>query len=149
MLKSQNALFTGYLSIFLRESIFMTNLIYVGPMTGNILKKISGGNEKEELDQTWNFIGRAGSGTIASFISHPFDVASRQQQVIFGQTGKKVSLLRALAELHRTHMTIKFDAPLDFFRTYPWFKGGAYRMWLASFGGAVLGGSYEYFTQQY
>jgi hypothetical protein len=148
-LRSQNAFFTGYLSIVLRETIFMTNLIYVGPMTGSILKKISGNKEEEGLDKTWNFIGRAVSGTIASFISHPFDVASREQQVIFGKTGKKVSLLRALADLHRTHMAKKFDSPLEFFKTYPWFKGGAYRMWLGSFGGAVLGGSYEYFTQQY
>ncbi len=127
----------------------MTNLIYVGPMTGKILKKISGNNEEQELDKTWNFIGRTVSGIIASFISHPLDVASREQQVIFGKTGSKVSLFRALADIHRSHMAKSFEKYSEFLKTYPWFKGGAYRMWLGSFGGAVLGGFYEYFTQQY
>lgn len=148
-LRSQNAFFTGYLSIVLRETIFMTNLIYVGPMTGKILKKISGNNEQESLDKTWNFIGRAVSGTIASLISHPFDVASREQQVIFGKTGSRVSFLRALADLHQSHLGKSFEKHSEFLKTHPWFKGGFYRMWLGSFGASVLGGSYEYFTQQY
>lgn len=148
-LKSNNGFFVGNFGVVLRETIFMTNMIYIGPWTGNLMKKLSGSNNKEEVSLFWNFLGRSTSGVLCTILSHPFDVASRTQQIKFGEVGQKMNLFQVLLDLHREHIAKNHETLTGFLKDYPWFRGATCRMWLGTFGGATLGGFYEYFSKQY
>lgn len=81
---NKRGFFVGFMGTTLREIIFMTNMIYVGPWTGRLMHRLSGSSDDEQMGGYWNFLGRSTSGLLSTFVSHPFDVAARKQQMIFG-----------------------------------------------------------------
>jgi hypothetical protein len=61
----------------------MTNILYIGPRIGIIIKKLStNSREGDRASDFWRFTGRCTSGIISTFISQPFDVVARQQQLL-------------------------------------------------------------------
>lgn len=66
-------LFTGFLPMTIRESIFILSVIHLGPGLGRILN----GKKSQEPSALKEFQGRAIMGAITTFSSQPFDVLAR------------------------------------------------------------------------
>jgi hypothetical protein len=66
-------LFTGFLPMAVRESIFILSVIHLGPGLGRILN----GKEQKEPSALKDFEGRVIMGAITTFFSQPFDVLAR------------------------------------------------------------------------
>jgi purine-cytosine permease-like protein len=71
-------LFTGFIPMMMRESIFIANVAYIGPATGKLMNKFF--NNKNESDASYDFYGRLASGLFTTFISQPFDSLARSLQ---------------------------------------------------------------------
>jgi len=68
-------IFTGFTPLMIRETIFCANVAYVGPATGQFLKRKL--KNSKYSDTTWDILGRLTSGIFLGLISHPLHVLGR------------------------------------------------------------------------
>ncbi len=131
-------LFRGFIPTVFRESMFILNVLYIGPH----LAKIFNQNKDENPDMVLTFLGRISSGVATTLISQPFDCIARELQMR-GLKGKSVDALDCLKSMHREYK--KQNQPLW---KHPLMKGSLPRIVLASYGGAIAGGLFEMFDKQ-
>jgi len=133
-----NAIWTGFTPMIAREAIFITSVMHLGPSLGKILQ----GNSNEN-PLFWSSIGRVITGIITTLISQPFDMLARVMQItLYENPNQKPRILNCLQKVHKQYKnnTNKFSHPL--------FRGAIPRMGLATFGGTVAGGFFDYFRMK-
>lgn len=84
-------------------------------------------------------------GIIATYISQPFDVLSRRQQITFSNENKKEGLRSAMSSLKDGYRKVNPKMAMKDLYKHPLIAGISCRMWLGTFGGAVIKGLYDYF----
>jgi hypothetical protein len=84
-------------------------------------------------------------GVIATYISQPFDVSSRRQQITFNNEHEKKGLLETMSSLKNTYRKENPQLKLQDFFKHPLTAGITYRLWLGTFGAAVIKGLYDLF----
>lgn len=133
-------LFTGFLPMMMRESIFIANVAYLGPATGQFLKKIFNSSGKSEA--THDFRGRMISGLFTTLISQPFDVLARslQHRHLHNQNKSILDCLREMQSIYKSQGLRPWEHPL--------LRGAIPRLFLAASGGAIAGGLYDKFKNQ-
>jgi hypothetical protein len=101
--------FVGFTAVTLRESIFMTNILYIGPQFGKMMKIFFGeGKKGDEISDFWKFVGRCTSGVVSTIVSQPFDVAARQQQLAHGvDPASKKGIIQTLGNLHKSYRKLE------------------------------------------
>jgi len=72
-------LWAGFSPMIAREAIFITSVIYLGPLVGNQLRNLSNSLYDDKI--YWSSIGRVITGVTTTLISHPFDVLARKLQI--------------------------------------------------------------------
>jgi hypothetical protein len=130
-------LFTGLSPMVIREVMFISSVLYIGPYIGSgIGSKKDGGNLLKD------FLGRLLSGVFTTILSQPFDSFARELQKMEYQN-KSVKILDCLKEIkerHRANNETIFKHPL--------LKGALPRIPLATFGGALAGFFFDYFKNK-
>jgi Mitochondrial carrier protein len=127
-------LWTGFTPMFARESVFMTSVMHLGPLTGAILQqKIEGTQTSlEELNDHWKGVGRFVAGIGTSFFSQPWDYLTRQmQKQVKENPTQRARLITSIRQTPIRHL----------------FRGAVPRMPLASIGGVTVAGFFESFKK--
>lgn len=137
---SKRAPWTGFTTMIGRESIFIASVLHLGPATGEYLRMLAG--EPEETSLKWSSYGRMLAGIPTSILSQPLDVITRKMQLqLYSNptvTPKFQESFRMLAADYKESAS-KFKHPL--------FRGILFRMPLATMGGVIAGGLFEYFSK--
>jgi hypothetical protein len=136
------ALFTGCGPMVGREALFITSVMYLGPYIGSKLK----GDSKET--QYYNGIGRTVAGIPMTLLSQPFDSLTRKMQMtLINDPGIKPTLSDSLKKIQKE---LSNGSHLDSIKNlkHPLFQGAGPRMGLATFGGVLAGGFYDYFKSK-
>lgn len=124
---------TGFTPMTAREACWIIGVMYLGPWAGAQLRQRGAFKGDEE----WcNYAGRIAAGVPMAFVSHPFDVLTREMQIQLrrGETPSWAGAARSVVA----------GAPVTLPRLlHGFYRGVLPRMGLASFGGATAGAIYE------
>lgn len=132
---------TGFIPMIMREGIFITSVMHLGPRVGKFLKNSSDDNASIK----WNSIGRIVTGIFLTFLSQPFDTLARKMQIdLFNNPEKKPSIISSFQLMHKEYESKN----LKLFQ-HPLFKGAIPRMGVVTFGGAFAGGYFEFFKKKF
>lgn len=128
-------LFTGLTPMIARESMFILSVLYIGPYIGSLLNN----SDSEEKAYWQDFAGRLTSGVVTTLLSQPFDSLARELQKLELEK-KPTKILDCLKNLQAQHTKENKS-----FYQHALLRGAIPRMVLASFGGALAGGFFDYF----
>jgi hypothetical protein len=137
-----NSKWCGFTPMVGREAIFITSVLHLGPWLGNRLN-----NDSSKNQLLWNSCGRLITGILTTLISQPFDSLARQMQKMnYKNPQEKVTMLRALREIQYEYKKMeKNNNPLK----HPLLRGALPRIALATCGGIIAGGCFEFFQSKF
>jgi hypothetical protein len=135
----KTALWTGFSPMVVREAIFITSVMHLGPHVGEKLSQISG----QVNSLLWTSIGRGITGVVTTLLSHPFDSLAREMQKGLFESNSTLSIYQCLERMHNEFKAQNYAMP------HPLFRGAIPRMWLATVGGVLAGGFFEKFREYY
>jgi hypothetical protein len=144
------AIFTGFTPMFVRESGFITSVMYLGPFVGSKLQTFIEGKPRGDSTNTkfYDGLGRIISGIPMAALTQPFDtMARRLQKDLMQKPNEKPTVAQSLKNL-KTELAN--GSHIDSIKElkHPLFHGAVPRMGLAATGGALAGHFYEYFKSK-
>lgn len=130
--RQYSSLWTGFWPMVVREGFFITSVMEAGPRVGSLISSEFGSNN-QEMDGAWKFLGRTLTGVAAALLSQPMDMMARQLQIEF-----KGNPLQSPSFRGSLMSAIKHGGIRRLWR------GSMFRVPLATFGGAMAGGVFDY-----
>jgi hypothetical protein len=115
--------------------------MHLGPWLG---KKMHGSSEDSIM---WNSIGRFITGVITTLLSQPFDTLARQMQKSFKENPmEQPRLLNSIRDIHSEYLNNRNST---YKYSYPAFNGAVPRIGLATFGGVIASGIFDYIKMNF
>jgi hypothetical protein len=137
---NNRVLWTGFVPMLGREAIFITSVMHLGPWVGKKLQE----DNRESL--FWNSVGRFATGAITTIISQPFDVLARRMQLkLYQAPNEKPSII---ACLKKAQEEFSCNHQKQSIMKHPLLCGAIPRTGLATTGGVLAGGFFDYFRNK-